>query len=175
MRVWSLVVASRHSNYEDFGRVFWTILAFPSLYVPLHAHWSWAAQYRKKVLCKILVTIYSIARQLFVKVWSRSLLEDLLNVLTCVHQRILRPWRFYVDFLNNFGLSFAMWSAACALELGYTVSRKESYVKFMRQSTQLLGVLCVRGCSRSLLEDLLNVLTRVRGYSVLNFSKIIEF
>ena len=54
-------------------------------------------------------------------------------------------------------------------------SRKESYVKFMRQSTQLLGVLCVRGCSRSLLEDLLNVLTRVRGYSVLNFSKIIEF
>ena len=106
---------------------------------------------------------------------SRSLLEDLLNVLTCLHQRILRPWRFYVDFLNNFGLSFAMCSAACALELGYTVSRKESYVKFMRQSTQLLGVLCVRGCSRSLLEDLLNVLTRVRGYSVLNFSKIIEF
>ena len=94
---------------------------------------------------------------------------------TCVRQRILRPRRFDEDFLNNFGLSFAMCSAACALELGYTVSRKESYVKFMRQSTQLLGVLCVRGCSRSLLEDLLNVLTRVRGYSVLNFSKIIEF
>lgn len=40
----------------------------------------------------------------------------------------------------------------------------ESYVKFMRQSTQLPP----RGCSTaqlSGLEDLLNVLTRVRGYS----------
>ena len=70
-----------------------------------------------------------------------------------------------MDFLNNFGLFFAMCSAACALKLGYTVSRKESYVKFMQQSTHLLGVLCVTGCSRSLLEDLLNVLSRVRGYS----------
>ena len=76
MRVWTLVAtsvgSSRHSDYEDFGRIFWTLL-----YVPLHAHWSWAAQYREKVLCKILVTIYTIARQaLHERMQQKPMSED---------------------------------------------------------------------------------------------------